>query len=92
MELTININAQPSKIDAFLNFIKSLDFIEVTNIKKSEETLNPQQKKFKKKLFNALNELNEAREGKVKLGNLDDLLNEYEFIVKKLVEEYRGEE
>ena len=76
MELTININAQPSKIDAFLNFIKSLDFIEVTNIKKSEETLNPQQKKFKKKLFNALNELNEAREGKVKLGNLDDLLKE----------------
>ena len=76
MELTININAQPSKIDAFLNFIKSLDFIEVTNIKKSEETLNPQQKKCKKKLFNALNELNEAREGKVKLGNLDDLLNE----------------
>ena len=76
MELTININAQPSKIDAFLNFIKSLDFIEVTNIKKSEETLNPQQKKFKKKLFNALNELNEAREGNVKLGNLDDLLNE----------------
>jgi len=64
MELTININAQPSKIDAFLNFIKSLDFIEVTNIKKSEETLNPQQKKFKKKLFNALNELKEAREGK----------------------------
>ena len=76
MELTININAQPSKIDAFLNFIKSLDFIEVTNIKKSEETLNPQQKKFKKKLFNALNELKEAREGNVKLGNLDDLLNE----------------
>jgi hypothetical protein len=76
MELTININAQPSKIEAFLIFIKSLDFIEVTNIKKSEETLNPQQKKFKKKLFNALNELNEAREGKVKLGNLDDLLNE----------------
>ena len=76
MELTININAQPSKIEAFLNFIKSLDFIEVTNIKKSEETLNPQQKKFKKKLFNALNELEEAREGKVKLGNLDDLLNE----------------
>ena len=76
MELTININAQPSKIDAFLNFIKSLDFIEVTDIKGSEETLNPQQKKFKKKLFNALNELNEAREGKVKLGNLDDLLNE----------------
>lgn len=76
MELTININARPSKIEAFLNFIKSLDFIEVTNIKKSEETLNPQQKKFKKKLFNALNELNEAREGKVKLGNLDDLLNE----------------
>ena len=60
MELTININAQPSKIDAFLNFIKSLDFIEVTNIKKSEETLNPQQKKFKKKLFNALNELKEV--------------------------------
>ena len=76
MELTININAQPSKVDAFLNFIKSLDFIEVTDIKGSEETLNPQQKKFKKKLFNALNELNEAREGKVKLGNLDDLLNE----------------
>ena len=76
MELTININAQPSKIDAFLNFIKSLDFIEVTNIKKSEETLNPEQKKFKKKLFNALNELNEEREGNVKLGNLDDLLNE----------------
>ena len=76
MELTININAQPSKIEAFINFIKSLDFIEVTNIKKSEETLNPQQKKFKKKLFNALKELNEAREGKVKLGNLDDLLNE----------------
>ena len=76
MELTININAQPSKIDAFLNFIKSLDFIEVTNIKKSEETLNPQQKKFKKKLFNALNELKEAREGNLKVGNLDDLLNE----------------
>ena len=76
MELTININAQPSKVDAFLNFIKSLDFIEVTDIKGSEETLNPQQKKFKKKLFNALNELEEAREGKVKLGNLDDLLNE----------------
>ena len=76
MELTININAQPSKIDAFLNFIKSLDFIEVTNIKKSEETLNPQQKNFNKKIFNWFYDLNEAREGKVKLGNLDDLLNE----------------
>ena len=76
MELTININAQPSKVDAFLNFIKSLDFIEVTDIKGSEETLNPQQKKFKKKLFNTLNGLKEARGGKVKLGNLDDLLNE----------------
>ena len=30
MELTININAQPSKVDAFLNFIKSLDFISTT--------------------------------------------------------------
>ena len=76
MELTININAQPSKIDAFLNFIKSLDFIEVTDIKGSEETLNPQQKKFKKKLFTALDELKDAREGKIKLGNLEDLLNE----------------
>ena len=76
MELTININAQPSKIEAFINFIKSLDFIEVTNIKKSEETLNPQQKKFKKKLFTALDELKDAREGKIKLGNLEDLLNE----------------
>jgi len=52
------------------------DLLALGLIKKSEETLNPQQKKFKKKLFNALNELNEAREGKVKLGNLDDLLNE----------------
>ena len=76
MELTININAQPSKIEAFLNFIKSLDFIEIINIKSNEDRKHLQQKKFKKKLFNALNELNEAREGKVKLGNLDDLLNE----------------
>ena len=35
-----------------------------------------QQKKFKKKLFTALDELKDAREGKIKLGNLEDLLNE----------------
>ena len=33
-------------------------------------------KKFKKKLFTALDELKDAREGKIKLGNLEDLLNE----------------
>ena len=50
MELTININTQQPKVDAFLNFIKSL--------------------------FTALDELKDAREGKIKLGNLEDLLNE----------------
>ena len=37
MELTININTQQPKVDAFLNFIKSLDFIEITNIKSNED-------------------------------------------------------
>ena len=76
MELTININTQQPKVDAFLNFIKSLDFIEITNIKSNEDRKHLQQKKFKKKLFTALDELKEAREGKIKLGNLEDLLNE----------------
>lgn len=76
MELTININTQQPKVDAFLNFIKSLDFIEITNIKSNEDREHLQQKKFKKKLFTALDELKDAREGKIKLGNLEDLLNE----------------
>ena len=76
MELTININTQQPKVDAFLNFIKSLDFIEITNIKRNEDRKHLQQKKFKKKLFTALDELKDAREGKIKLGNLEDLLNE----------------
>lgn len=76
MELTININTQQPKVDAFLNFIKSLDFIEITNIKSNEDRKYLQQKKFKKKLFTALDELKDAREGKIKLGNLEDLLNE----------------
>ena len=76
MELTININTQQPKVDAFLNFIKSLDFIEITNIKSNEDRMHLQQKKFKKKLFTALDELKDAREGKIKLGNLEDLLNE----------------
>ena len=76
MELTININTQQPKVDAFLNFIKSLDFIEITNIKSNEDRKHLQQKKFKKKLFTALDELKDAREGKIKLGNLEDLLNE----------------
>jgi hypothetical protein len=76
MELTININTQQPKVDAFLNFIKSLDFIEITNIKSNEDRKHLQQKKFKKKLFTALDELKDAREGEIKLGNLEDLLNE----------------
>ena len=76
MELTININTQQPKVDAFLNFIKSLDFIEITNIESNEDRKHLQQKKFKKKLFTALDELKDAREGKIKLGNLEDLLNE----------------
>ncbi|WP_304347820.1 hypothetical protein [Capnocytophaga leadbetteri] len=76
MELTININTQQPKVDAFLNFIKSLDFIEIINIKSNEDRKHLQQKKFKKKLFTALDELKDAREGKIKLGNLEDLLNE----------------
>ena len=76
MELTININTQQPKVDAFLNFIKSLDFIEITNIKSNEDRKQLQQKKFNKKLFTALDELKDAREGKIKLGNLEDLLNE----------------
>lgn len=76
MELTININTQQPKVDAFLNFIKSLDFIEITNIKSNEDRKYLQEKKFKKKLFTALDELKDAREGKIKLGNLEDLLNE----------------
>ncbi|WP_314281763.1 hypothetical protein [Capnocytophaga leadbetteri] len=76
MELTININTQQPKVDAFLNFIKSLDFIEIINIKSNEDRKHLQQKKFKKKLFIALDELKDAREGKIKLGNLEDLLNE----------------
>ena len=76
MELTININTQQPKVDAFLNFIKSLDFIEITKIKSNEDRKHLQQKKFKKKLFTALDELKDAREGKIKLGNLEDLLNE----------------
>jgi hypothetical protein len=76
MELTININTQQPKVDAFLNFIKSLDFIEIINIKSNEDRKHLQEKKFKKKLFTALDELKDAREGKIKLGNLEDLLNE----------------
>ena len=76
MELTININTQQPKVDAFLNFIKSLDFIEITNINSNEDRKHLQEKKFKKKLFTALDELKDAREGKIKLGNLEDLLNE----------------
>ena len=76
MELTININTQQPKVDAFLNFIKSLDFIEIINIKRNEDRKHLQEKKFKKKLFTALDELKDAREGKIKLGNLEDLLNE----------------
>jgi len=76
MELTININTQQPKVDAFLNFIKSLDFIEITNIKSNGDRKHLQEKKFKKKLFTALDELKDAREGKIKLGNLEDLLNE----------------
>ena len=76
MELTIKINTQQPTVDAFLNFIKSLDFIEIINIKSNEDRKHLQQKKFKKKLFTALDELKDAREGKIKLGNLEDLLNE----------------
>ena len=65
-----------SELTSFLNFIKSLDFIEITNIKSNEDRKHLQQKKFKKKLFTALDELKDAREGKIKLGNLEDLLNE----------------
>lgn len=79
MSVTLIINDNSKQALAFLKYAKSLDFVKIkkekTVLTESEITLNPQQEKFKKRFTKALQNLEDARAGKVETQSLDDFLN-----------------
>ena len=84
MEYIINIRAQGSKLNAFLNFIESLDFVEIFEVKKqntetitSEKAVIKEQKAFKKKLFDAMQEAEDVRAGKKEAIPFESCINEF---------------
>lgn len=84
MSVTITLNNNSPQALAFVEFAKKLDFLKVTETKKTKTGLakpeprvyNAQQEKFRRKFVKALKQADEIRAGKIKAGNLDDLLNE----------------
>ena len=79
------INDTPQAL-AYVEKAKKLDFVKVTKTKqlsnkktalaKPTRILTQKEKQFKKMLMQGLNEMKAIRAGKMKAGNLDDLLNE----------------
>ncbi len=63
-QLTLNIS--DNKFNTFLEFIKTLDYVEVTEIDK--KALNELQK--------SLNQVKKMKEGKIKKQSAEDFLNE----------------
>ena len=78
MTYTITIDNSPQAL-SFIEFVKNLDFVSITNTKensaKSNVLLN-EQKELKKRFFKALKEADDIRAGKKEAIDLDELLNE----------------
>ena len=86
MPYTITIINDTPQALAYVEKAKKLDFVKVTKTKQlsNKKTalaqptriLTQKEKQFKKMLMQGLNEMKAIRAGKMKAGNLDDLLNE----------------
>ena len=71
MKITIDINE--NKAAAFLNFIKSLDFI---RIHKKEDYEEPTKKEILDSIKQGMKEVQLHKEGKIELQSARDFLNE----------------
>ena len=93
MAYTITITSNSPQALAFIEYLKTLSFVEFTETQPKEKApakakakaglakpeprvYNEQQKEFRKMLLKGLKEMKAIRAGKMKAGNLDDLLNE----------------
>jgi hypothetical protein len=91
MAYTITITSNSPQALAFVKEAKKLNFAVVTKTKEKApakakakaglakpepRVYNEQQKEFRKMLLKGLKEMKAIRAGKMKAGNLDDLLNE----------------
>lgn len=71
MKVTLDIN--DSKAAAFLNFVKSLDFI---HIQSKEDYEEPTKQEILDSIKQGMKEVQLHREGKIKLQSARDFLNE----------------
>ena len=71
MKVTLDIN--DSKATAFLNFVKSLDFI---SIQSKEDYEEPSKKEILDSIKQGMKEVQLHKEGKIKLQPARDFLNE----------------
>ena len=93
MAYTITITSNSPQALAFIEYLKTLSFVEFTETQSKEKApakakakaglakpepavLSKKEEAFKKKFLKALQEAEDIRAGKIKAGNLDDLLNE----------------
>jgi len=93
MAYTITITSNSPQALAFVEYLKTLSFVEFTETHPKEKdptkakakaglakpepaVLSKKEEAFKKKFLKALQEAEDIRAGKIKAGNLDDLLNE----------------
>lgn len=71
MELTVNIKEQ-SKIAAFLNLLKKIDYIEIVNVKEEQQALPTEHKDLLDK------RLQRIENGETKFKNWDLIKKKYE--------------
>ncbi|WP_297973882.1 hypothetical protein [uncultured Capnocytophaga sp.] len=76
MPTTITIANQASQTLAFVEKVKESHLAEDTTSTKSQRVLTSKEEEFKEMLLQGLREMKAIREGKMKAGNLDDLLDE----------------
>ena len=78
------VTVSENKADVFLNFMKALDFVTISEkkeVKKETKTrvikpLSPKEEELKKNLAQGIKELKAYREGEIEFQDLDDFLNE----------------
>lgn len=78
------ITVSENKADVFLNFMKALDFVSISEKKEAKKgtkiktikPLTPKEKGLKEHIAQGIKELKAYREGEIEFQDLDDFLNE----------------
>ncbi len=70
------INIQENKYQFFMELLNSFDFVKVSDNKSKPIAISAKQKKFVDDVKHSLNEVEQHRQGKIKLQSAKDYINE----------------